>query len=126
MIFFIFLKSNFLSFWKFSISYFKWSPAEITHTYFKKRFIQNQNIYEEWEREVAEKFHNCFKGFNEPDNRKLRGHFHYMGLYQEPARVLLKERWKVFSLQCFSKQNRKRIYKNYLITIAFTCQCKEL
>ena len=35
--------------------------------------------------DAAEKTHICVKGFNNPENRKLRGHCHYTGLYRGAA-----------------------------------------
>ena len=35
--------------------------------------------------EAAEKFHDFFKEFNEPEDRQVRDHCHYMGLYEGAA-----------------------------------------
>ena len=37
------------------------------------------------EHEAAEKCHICLKEFNEPENRKVRDHCHYTGLYRGAA-----------------------------------------
>ena len=33
------------------------------------------------EHETAKKFHICLKEFNDPEDRKVRDHYHYTGLY---------------------------------------------
>ena len=42
-----------------------------------------------WKRqhEAAEKCHVCFKEFNEPENRKIRDHCHYMGYIEEQPKA---------------------------------------
>ena len=37
------------------------------------------------EHEAAEKCHICLKEFNDPQNKKVRDHYYYMGLYRGVA-----------------------------------------
>ena len=37
------------------------------------------------EHKAAEKCHICLKEFNDPQNKKIRDHCHYIGLYRGPA-----------------------------------------
>ena len=47
------------------------------------------------EHEAAEKCHICLKGFNDPRNKKVRGHYHYTGEYQGAAHSNCNLKYKI-------------------------------
>ena len=55
---------------------------KLLYPIFPQQSIKEPSDVLKREHEAVEKQHICFKGFIEPDNKKVRDHCHYMGLYQ--------------------------------------------
>ena len=83
------------------------------------------------EHEAAEKCHLCLKGFSDPQNKKIRNHCHYMGLYREAPHNNFNLKYQIpdhipiafhnlsgYDAHFFIKELGKRFSKNYIGIIA--------
>ena len=83
------------------------------------------------EHEAAEKCHLCLKRFSDPQNKKIRNHCHYTGLYREPPHNNFNLKYWIphhirivfhnlsgYDTHLFIKELGKRFSKNYIGVIA--------
>ena len=69
------------------------------------------------EHEAAEKCHLCLKGFSDPQNKKIRNHCHYTGIYRQAPHNSF-HNLSGYEAHLFIKELGKRFSKNYIGVIA--------